>query len=266
MKKKVLLAVLMVLIVTFSSVLPALAEMISLSLKVGDPYMMVGSARFELDPGRGTKPVIINGRTLIPVRTIINKMGGTIGWDSSLRQIVIFANNKTIKMTLNNKNASIKPIGAANWSYKNIDVAPQSINGRTMVPLRFVSEELGAKVDWNNATKKITLTFSPSSPDLAKWTGVWQTDIGLIVFNQAGTDVTATCDNIYLGKITGTDSNRMFSGKWYVDELEQGDIVLTLSRDGNTFTGKYKNSTPTSSGKYTYDDSESGWTEITGSR
>ncbi len=51
--------------------------------------MTVNGVKKEIDPGRGTVPVIVKGRTLVPIRAIIEEMGGTIEWDGNERKVTI---------------------------------------------------------------------------------------------------------------------------------------------------------------------------------
>lgn len=122
-------------------------------LKIGDPYMTVNGAKKEIDPGRGTAPVIVKGRTLLPIRALIETMGGSVDWDANARKVTIKLKNTTIVLTIDKKQATV------NGKVKEMDVAPQIINGRTMVPLRFVTEQLGCQVDWNADTKTVTIKY-----------------------------------------------------------------------------------------------------------
>ena len=122
-------------------------------LTIGKPNMVFNSQTKEIDPGRGTSPIIINGRTLVPIRTIIETMGGTVGWNDSERKISIVHGATSIDLWLGKKEAII------NNSSKRLDVEPVSINGRTMVPLRFVIENLNCDVKWDDSTKTVTIEF-----------------------------------------------------------------------------------------------------------
>jgi hypothetical protein len=51
--------------------------------KIENPYFIIDGVQKEIDPGRGTVPVIDSGRTLVPIRSVIEEMGGTIGWDGN---------------------------------------------------------------------------------------------------------------------------------------------------------------------------------------
>lgn len=248
MKKRLavgLLAALVLCLVFSTSVLAVTKTVV---LKIGSPYMTVNGVKAEIDPGRGTQPSVIKGRTLVPIRAIVKEMGGSIAWDGSIREIVIAANNKVIRMYLDRGTAEVKTYSAAGWTKKTLQVAPKSIKGRTMVPLRFVSEELGAQVDWNATTKQITISFDAAQFSYSKFTGAWETSDGIIVFVQNGSTLTTAYNNDNVGKITGTVSGKNFTGKWFVDSVDNGTIKMTLSGDGKSLTGNYyiriSNTTP----------------------
>ena len=119
--------------------------------------LVVGKSTFTVNGKSKTldsPPVIKNGRTLLPIRPVIESLGGTVAWDSVARKVTIKLGSTTIELWIDKKNAKV------NGVTKTLDVAPQIINGRTMVPVRFVSENLGAKVDWDDKTKTITITYS----------------------------------------------------------------------------------------------------------
>jgi len=108
-----------------------LQKQLIITLQINNPFMTVNGVRKEIDPGRGTVPVIVNSRTLVPIRAIIEEMGGSIEWDGTARKVTIKLNDKTIILTIDKKQASV------NGYVKELDVAPQIINSRTMLPLRF---------------------------------------------------------------------------------------------------------------------------------
>lgn len=121
-------------------------------LQAGSPVMTVNGVEKEIDPGIGTKPAITNGRTLLPIRAIIEEMGGTASWNDAAKQIKLSCGDNTAILTLNSAKATVN--GAA----VTMDTAPTIINGRTMLPIRFVAESFGFDVTWNDADKTITVT------------------------------------------------------------------------------------------------------------
>jgi hypothetical protein len=97
-------------------------------------------------------PVTQNGSTLVPMRAIFEQLGATVQWSDKEQSVTAKKGNQVIWLKINSKTAKI------NGSTKTLEVAPQTINGHTMVPLRFVSESLGANVKWDSSTSIITIT------------------------------------------------------------------------------------------------------------
>ncbi len=128
-------------------------------LAIGNPVMTVNGREFEIDPGRGTVPVIVNDRTLIPVRAIIETMGGTVGWDEVTQTAILAYSEDEIRLTLNSTTAYL------NNEAQTLDVAPTSINGRTMLPIRFISESFQFNVDWKSDEQMITITKNIDKDD-----------------------------------------------------------------------------------------------------
>jgi hypothetical protein len=130
-------------------------------LWVDKPIMLVNGEQKEIDPGRGTKPVLIKewGRVLLPIRSIVESLGGEINWISQEKKVEITLENNKIELWID------KPQGRVNGIIKWIDegnhsVKPIIINSRTMLPIRFIGENLGCKVDWDNLEKKVILIYS----------------------------------------------------------------------------------------------------------
>lgn len=93
------------------------------------------------------------GRTYVPVRFVSEALGAVVKWNEAGKQIIIFRNDgKAMSMVLGSKEISINGI------FEELDAPPRLVNGRVMVPLRFVSEKLKAKVEWDNGIINITDT------------------------------------------------------------------------------------------------------------
>ena len=160
---------LITLIFIFAAKVSSSAELklSKLIFRVGDPYVNVNGVKKPIDSNSmETKPILINGRVMIPIRTIIENMGGNIQWDPVVQQINISLNDKTVILTIGSSTAQIKVGLYSEPIIQRLDVPAQEINGRTMVPLRFVSETLGASVAWDNANKTATVSFSSDATNL----------------------------------------------------------------------------------------------------
>ncbi|WP_201317576.1 stalk domain-containing protein, partial [Paenibacillus sp. EPM92] len=104
--------------------------------------------------------VTINGSTLVPLRAIFEKLGAKISWSEETRTVIATKGTTTVILTLNSDQALIngKPV--------KLTAKAQSINGNTMVPLRFVSEALGAAVKWDGATRAAYIDSAGTSAEV----------------------------------------------------------------------------------------------------
>ena len=118
-----------------------------------------GTALYPLDvPALVQYPAGQNGRTLVPVRLIAESLGASVTWVPDTRQVSLQKGESTIVLTLGSAIALVNgqeillpdgvPAGVVKWEGKE----------STMVPLRFVSEQLGAQVAWDGATFTAVLT------------------------------------------------------------------------------------------------------------
>ncbi|MFA5575698.1 MAG: stalk domain-containing protein [Tissierellaceae bacterium] len=122
-------------------------------LEVGSRYMYVNGQRKDIDPGNNTVVIIKNGRTFLPIRAVIEALGGDVQWRESDKRVSIYLKRNTIQLWINNKLAKV------NGANRESDVAPYiSDTGRTMLPLRFIAENLDCEVDWDGLTKRVTIT------------------------------------------------------------------------------------------------------------
>ncbi len=133
---------------------------IVIKLQIGNPRMTVNGVVMEIDPGRGTKPFIKQGwnRTLVPIRAIVEALGGTVGWEPKSRMVWIIFGTTEINMWIGNPQAKVD--GTPVWiDPSNHNVCPIIENDRTFVPIRFVAESMGCLVLWDDATKTVTIIY-----------------------------------------------------------------------------------------------------------
>jgi len=125
----------------------------SMLMALNAPGMNVFGNLQEIDPGRDTTPLLRKDRTMVPIRAIVEAMGGSAGWEESNRQITLQYRQNTVFMWVDSYNITV------NGVQKTMDVAPTIINGRTMVPLRFAAENLGCEVEWLGDTQQIVIVY-----------------------------------------------------------------------------------------------------------
>ncbi len=97
--------------------------------------------------------VIVEGRVLVPARAILEAMGLQVGWDGATKGILAVKEGKRIEMKIDSKVAYVDKIAVV------LDVPPQIIGDRTLVPIRFVSESCDAEVNWDDATKTVIINY-----------------------------------------------------------------------------------------------------------
>ena len=126
-------------------------EKFVLTMQIGNPVMTVNGENKNIDES-GTVPIVENGRTLVPIRAIIEAMGGDVKWDGETNTAVLTLGNDTITLVIGSETAFF------NEEKNTLDVAPKIINDRTMLPIRFIAEKFNFNVDWDEATETITIT------------------------------------------------------------------------------------------------------------
>jgi len=133
-------------------------HILTVLLWIDNPTMTVDGVRHEIDPGRDVRPIIRDSRTLVPVRAIVEELGGWVSWRNADKSVSITLADITMELWIGRSTASMNGVSGPIDS-ESPRVVPEIANGRTMVPLRFVAESLGAKVAWNQTRREISLTF-----------------------------------------------------------------------------------------------------------
>jgi uncharacterized repeat protein (TIGR02543 family) len=139
---------------TVSYVQPQAKQSYMVVLKVGNPTITVNGTSEKID-AQGSKPIIKDGRTLLPIRTLIESLGGTVEWNGKEQKATITLNGHSMVLWIGKTTALV------DGSKATLDVAPLIINGRTYIPLRFVSEHLGGSVNWDDKTQTVTIYYWP---------------------------------------------------------------------------------------------------------
>jgi photosystem II stability/assembly factor-like uncharacterized protein len=128
---------------------------IVLQLKVGSRYLEQGDSLVFMD----TAPVIIAGRTLLPMRWIAEPLGAQVSWDAATKRVNVTFGARTLILWIGKNTATVDgratPIDPSNPA-----VVPVIIDGRTMVPVRFVAENMGCSVEWNADTRTVTIRYA----------------------------------------------------------------------------------------------------------
>jgi len=121
---------------------------------IGNSFMNVNNVWEGIDPPQNrTAPSINAGRTMVPIRAIVEAMGGTVGWNAGDRRIDLRSHGNHVQMWLGQLDARV------NSSSREMDVVPQIVNDRTLIPLRFVAEFLGAQAEWIGSQQMVVIVY-----------------------------------------------------------------------------------------------------------
>ena len=113
-----------------------------------------GRIRVKIDSdviGFDTDPFLYNDRTFVPMRKIFEVLGAEVSWEDATQTVTAFKDDVVIQLTIGSQTAFV------NDEEKALDAPAQLVNSRTMIPLRFVAEALGCKVDWSDSNNLVII-------------------------------------------------------------------------------------------------------------
>lgn len=122
-----------------------------ITMQIDNPYMSIGGKIKEVDVGKGTAPKVVNDRTLLPIRSLVEELGGTVEWIDNENKMIIKLYTKTIELFVD------QTVSYINGVKETIDIAPTVINDRTYLPLRYIAETIGCDVAWDEIGQYINI-------------------------------------------------------------------------------------------------------------
>jgi hypothetical protein len=120
-------------------------------LTIGSADMEVNGMTRKLDAA----PFIKDGRTLLPIRSLIEALGGSVEWNATTKTATVMLCSRTIVLTIGSTTALV------NGKAITLDVAPMIVKGRTFLPLRAVAENVGLDLAWEPVSRTISFTYWP---------------------------------------------------------------------------------------------------------
>ncbi|MCC8168885.1 MAG: hypothetical protein LIO59_00600 [Oscillospiraceae bacterium] len=177
-------------------------------MQIGSPDMSVDGESISVDADSiETVPVIIGGRTLLPVRAAVEAMGGTVDWDGGTQTVMLVCGENEISLTIDNT------IAYLNGEAQTLDVAPTIINDRAMLPIRFIAESFGHSVDWDENSETVTIIAIQNST--ANITAITQQDE-----EQSAQQSVETDNHILIAYFSRAGEN------WDVGVVEKGNTAV----------------------------------------
>lgn len=109
-------------------------------------------------------PIIENDRTLVPLRAIFEALGAQVEWDDVTKTVVSAKGDRSCVLQIGNANMFVSTTvdNKTDTETKTLDVPAKIVEDRTLIPLRAVSEAYNCTVDWDGATRTVTIA-SPKS-------------------------------------------------------------------------------------------------------
>ncbi|KWX86181.1 copper amine oxidase [Paenibacillus riograndensis] len=135
-----------------SFVMPSLSSEAGLpkgtaAMSIGSKSITVNGAKKAID----VAPIVKDASTYVPIKVVLDAFGGSAAWDKNTKKIMVLRGAKALDLTVNKKEFVL------NGKRQTAEVAPLILQGRTLVPLRLVSEQLGLTVKWEQKTKTVTI-------------------------------------------------------------------------------------------------------------
>jgi hypothetical protein len=96
-------------------------------------------------------PYVKEGRTMLPFRFIGEAMGAEVVWEGAAKQAIFKRGSQMVRLTIGSKQAEL------NGSLVELDAAPELADSVTMVPVRFVADGLGARIEWLPEQKQVII-------------------------------------------------------------------------------------------------------------
>lgn len=141
-------ALLLALVLLFSVQVPAFSA--------NDITVYVDNIRLEFD----VQPQMISGRTMVPLRAIFEALGATVEWDGATQTVTAYNDQYFVIARIGDTSMTV------NNTLKTMDIAPLILNGRTLVPARFVAEAFDCTVQWIGETRSVYIFTSDVEDDL----------------------------------------------------------------------------------------------------
>jgi hypothetical protein len=191
----------------------------------------------ELVRFEGITPREIDGRLMVPLRGVLEQIGANVDWEPDTQTVVATRGDMTIELPINSHRARV------NDRTVYLDVPAITLAGTTMVPLRFVSQTLGATVDWDNRTRTVFIDTAgqprpvPAAEEDRGMTSAFRPHIASITDNLPDDHVLRAGEDFHI-VVRGTPGGQA----WFRIRLSVGDIKMQETSPG-IYEGDWRNNT-----------------------
>ena len=123
-------------------------EKTEIKLTIGEAKITTNGEAKDLD----VPAQLIDNRTMVPLRAIFEALGASVEWDGDTKTVTSVKDDTTVKLTVGENKITVNDVA------KQLDVAGQIVDNRTLVPVRAISEAFGCEVNWDSSTRTVTIT------------------------------------------------------------------------------------------------------------
>ena len=214
-----------------------------------DIRVFVNSIMLEMD----VAPKIINGRTMIPVRAVSEAIGCKVEWIGAERRVNVYTPDSSgLLLAMYIDNPNVTRYNGNNPEQVKIDSPPVIIDGRTIVPLRFIAEAMGFTADWNGGSRVVSLYNGNSRQNrfLAR------VSLGIFHVDTSGGYVWFDIDDVLMIGPEDTEAIKKFGleSAWFDNDYElinpnpeivqyrattQTEFIVEYSDDGYELSRRY---------------------------
>lgn len=165
-------------------------------------------------------PQIINGRTMVPLRKIFEAMGAEVHWFNETQTVRATQDICFVQATIDSN------VMTVNGTPKTMDVPPLLKDGRTLVPVRFVAESFGAKVEWDDNSSTVYITSQIDFKSTPEWDAYIEgyTDIS----SSSGYQTMFTVEDLVM-KVPASKVESYKTICWYTEPMQ-----VMYAADGRT--------------------------------
>lgn len=178
---------------------------------------------------------VSGGRTMVPFRFLGESLGASVSWDAATKQAKLSLSGVEVVVTVGSLN------GLVNGDIVKMDVPAVNKEGRLFIPLRFVSENLGAIVNYDSDTKEITISYV----DTSNWK-TYEAPNKMTYKYPANWSIAPMADDQYTVQVKSPNGSEFLT---YYDDKKPGELITELKEGfvksgwtlDNTFLDDEKN-------------------------
>ena len=200
------------------------------------PVMANGDIKVKIDGQQiafDVPPQLINDRTMVPLRAIFEALGATVEWDNDTQTVTSTKDKTTISLAINN------PTMYVNGAAVTLDSPACLVSGRTLVPVRAISEAFGTTVEWIGNENTVLIDSQNEEPKeiLAEKIVLDTTTLNMVAEESKQLNYTIYPENAINKDVEWKSDNtsvvKVVNGK--VTAVKEGSAIITITTDNNKY-------------------------------